>query len=57
MKSFFKTFSRVTALEYGIIAALVAIAVIGFVTSIDPKPNMSTELLPERIIVPDVPRD
>ena len=53
MKSFFKTFSRVTALEYGIIAALVAIAVIGFVTSLDPTPNMSSELLSDRTLVPD----
>ena len=57
MKSFLKNFSRVTALECGIIAALVAIAVIGFVTSIERTPDMSSELLSDRTLVPDVQSD
>ena len=57
MKSFLRNFSRVTALEYGIIAATVAIAVIGFVTSIERTPDLSSELLSDRTLVPDVQSD
>ena len=57
MKFFFKNLSGATALEYGLIAALVAIAVIGVVTTLDQKPNMSAELLSDRIIASKVQCD
>ena len=54
MKRIFKNSSAASAIEYGLMAALVAIAVIGFVSSIDPQPKMSPELLSDRIIASNI---
>ena len=54
MKRIFKNNSAASAIEYGLMAALVAIAVIGFVATLDPKPNMSGDLLRDRIIAAEV---
>ena len=54
MKRIFKNNSAASAIEYGLMAALVAIAVIGFVATLDPKPSASGDLLSDRIIAAQV---
>ena len=54
MKRIFKNNSAASAIEYGLMAALVAIAVIGFVATLEPKPNVSGDLLSDRIIAAQV---